>query len=340
MLPAALVSPETSKLLDMLGEGTIDDKLRKLLDTKHELKEQNSKLKLDLEEKESKIGALEKKLAQNMSKMQDTQEQANDLHELQRQYTKEINDFKMKNQKLEHENIVIKQDLQRLQTQLKYMQTNFDELEASEQRLNKEKREAQRELKESKNLIKELQDRVERLELSQKTFEKKRQIQKFNDISSSASSFSNNTSTSTPGTVAYSLTPGQTSTSNKDQLSTGEERTATPDSTTNPSSTSDSTHQVDQMINSTSTVTTESSSPVLSSRSSTSSSASNSPSSSQETKEQTLNDENSIQDELLSSSSTSSLANNNDVNKTPISTKAKRLSSNEIESQWELINHI
>lgn len=83
VLPAALVSPETSKLLDMLGEGTIDDKLRKLLDTKHELKEQNSKLKLDLEEKESKIGALEKKLAQNMSKMQDTQEQANDLHELQ-----------------------------------------------------------------------------------------------------------------------------------------------------------------------------------------------------------------------------------------------------------------
>ena len=27
------------------------------------------------------------------------------------QYTKEINDFKMKNQKLEHENIVIKQDV-------------------------------------------------------------------------------------------------------------------------------------------------------------------------------------------------------------------------------------
>ena len=85
------------------------------------------------------------------------------------QYTREINEFKMKNQRLDHENIVIKQDvrvclfawlillflkivitniikLQRLQTQLKYMQTNFDELEQSEQRLNKEKREAQREV--------------------------------------------------------------------------------------------------------------------------------------------------------------------------------------------------
>lgn len=37
--------------------------------------------------------------------------------------------------------------LQRLQTQLKYMQTNFDEIEQSEQRLNKEKREIQREVR-------------------------------------------------------------------------------------------------------------------------------------------------------------------------------------------------
>lgn len=83
VLPAALVSPETGKLLNMMGEGTIDDKLRKLLDTKHDLKAENSKLRLDLEDKENKIASLEKKLAQNASKIHDTQEQANDLHELQ-----------------------------------------------------------------------------------------------------------------------------------------------------------------------------------------------------------------------------------------------------------------
>lgn len=145
--------------------------------------------------------------------------------------------------------------------------------------------------------------------MSQKAYEKKRQIQKFNDISSASLS------------TSYSLTPGQST--NKEN-----ERNSTPD-TPNQAISTGSTQ--DQMINSTSTVTTESSSPVLSSRSSTSSSASNSPSSSQETKEQTLNDENSIHDELLSSSSTSSLHNNNDINKTPVSTKTKRLSTNELE---------
>ncbi len=146
VLPAALVAPETAKLLDAMGEGTIDDKLRKLLENKSDLKEQNSRLRSELEDERIRISSLEKKLANQISKIQDSQDNAQDLHEIQRQYTKEINEFKMRNQKLDHENIVIKQDLQRLQTQLKYMQTNFDEIEQSEQRLNKEKREAQREV--------------------------------------------------------------------------------------------------------------------------------------------------------------------------------------------------
>lgn len=196
VLPAALVAPETAKLLDMLGEGTIDDKLRKLLENKSELKELNTRLKSELEDERNRISSLEKKLANHASKIQDNQENAQDLHEIQRQYTKEINEFKMKNQKLDHENIVIKQDLQRLQTQLKYMQTNFDEIEQSEQRLNKEKREIQRELKDSKNLNVELQDRIERLEASQKAFEKKRQLQKINDLTSQITA--SNSGLSTP----------------------------------------------------------------------------------------------------------------------------------------------
>ena len=95
----------------MLGEGTIDDKLRKLLENKSELKEINIRLKSELEDERIRIGSLEKKLASHVSKIQDSQENAQDLHELQRQYTKEINEFKMRNQKLDHENIVIKQDV-------------------------------------------------------------------------------------------------------------------------------------------------------------------------------------------------------------------------------------
>ena len=111
VLPAALVAPETAKLLDMLGEGTIDDKLRRLIYEKQELKEQNGRLRNEIEDERAKIVQLEKKIVESASKAHDTQESNHDLHEIQRQYTKEINDLKMKLQKLEHENIVIKQDV-------------------------------------------------------------------------------------------------------------------------------------------------------------------------------------------------------------------------------------
>lgn len=111
VLPAALVAPETAKLLDMLGEGTIDDKLRRLIYEKQELKEQNGRLRNEVEDERARIVQLEKKMVENASKAQDTQDSHHDLHEIQRQYTKEINDLKMKLQKLEHENIVIKQDV-------------------------------------------------------------------------------------------------------------------------------------------------------------------------------------------------------------------------------------
>ena len=148
MLPAALVAPETAKLLDMLGEGTIDDKLRRLIYEKQELKESTQRLRSEVEDERAKSAQLEKKMLATATKAaQDSQEsQQQDLHEMQRQFTKEINDLKMKLQKLEHENIVIKQDKQRLDTQLKYLQTNFDELEQTERRLIKEKRETQREV--------------------------------------------------------------------------------------------------------------------------------------------------------------------------------------------------
>jgi hypothetical protein len=111
VLPAALVAPETAKLLDKLGEGTIDDKLRKLLEEKKEMKEINNRLKSEIEDERMKCAGLERKLISNAAKKQDEQQSTEELHEIQRQYTKEINDLKMKLQKIDHENIVIKQDV-------------------------------------------------------------------------------------------------------------------------------------------------------------------------------------------------------------------------------------
>jgi hypothetical protein len=84
LLPAVLVAPETAKLLDMLGEGTIDDKLRKVFNEKQELKEMNSKLQAELNEERDKKTDLEKKIIANAHKMLDNQESNQELHEIQR----------------------------------------------------------------------------------------------------------------------------------------------------------------------------------------------------------------------------------------------------------------
>lgn len=114
VLPAVLLAPDTAKLLDMLGDGTIDDKLRKLFNEKQELKEHNNKLLSEIDEERQKSVKLEKKLITSMNKISDNQETSQELQNIQRQYTKEINDLKMKLQKVEHENIVIKQDVSSL----------------------------------------------------------------------------------------------------------------------------------------------------------------------------------------------------------------------------------
>jgi len=204
VLPAVLVAPETAKLLDQLGEGTIDEKLRRVFAEKLELKELNAKLNGELEDERDKRCELEKKLIAQAHKVLDSQESNQELQDIQRQYTKEINELKMKIQKLDHENIIIKQDKQRLDTQLKYLQTNFDELENTERRLIKEKRDAQRELNESKMLVSDLQLKIEVL---QKTLEKKRQTPKYIDTSSTTSTTTTavNSSSSYASTSSTSL---------------------------------------------------------------------------------------------------------------------------------------
>lgn len=83
VLPAALVAPETAKLLNLLGEGTIDDKLRKLLNEKQDLTEHNNRLISEIEEERNRANALEKKLIANASKLLDNQESSQELHEIQ-----------------------------------------------------------------------------------------------------------------------------------------------------------------------------------------------------------------------------------------------------------------
>jgi hypothetical protein len=83
VLPAALVSPATAKLLDTLGEGTIDDKLKMLLSDKQELKETNNRLMSEIERERARNEKLEKRLIESTSKMMDNQEASQDLLDMQ-----------------------------------------------------------------------------------------------------------------------------------------------------------------------------------------------------------------------------------------------------------------
>lgn len=242
VLPAALVSPATAKLLDTLGEGTIDDKLKQLLSDKQELQETTNRLMSEIEKERNRSTNLERRMLENASKLLDNQDLSQDLHEMQRQYTKEINDLKMKLQKLEHENIIIKQDKQRLDTQLKYLQTNFEELEQTERKLMKEKREAQRELNESKMIISDL---TLKLEVYQKTLEKKRQqTPKYID-SSNYTSLTTSSLITTPPTATTQLNhhhlTSMSSSSSLSSISSTTNTTPTNTSTTTTTATSTST---------------------------------------------------------------------------------------------------
>ena len=93
VLPAALVSNETAKFLNMLGEGTIDDKLHRLLNEKQELKDQNSRLQTELEDERCKTAQLEKKLTEKANKINETQETSQEIHEIQSKQLNSLSTF-------------------------------------------------------------------------------------------------------------------------------------------------------------------------------------------------------------------------------------------------------
>jgi hypothetical protein len=83
VLPAALVSNDTAKLLDQLGDGTIDDKLKRILVEKNDLKEKYNKLRADLDDELDKNVHLEKKLNKINSKLNDSQDSSQTLQDMQ-----------------------------------------------------------------------------------------------------------------------------------------------------------------------------------------------------------------------------------------------------------------
>jgi len=109
VLPTGLVSQETLTLLNSLGKGSIDEKLKRILNEKREQFEQIVKLKSELEEEKSRLRTLERQLP----KFHDVQQNQNSStdSEQQKQLTKEITDLRNRLQRVEAENLSIQQEV-------------------------------------------------------------------------------------------------------------------------------------------------------------------------------------------------------------------------------------
>lgn len=109
VLPTGLVSQEIFSLLNSLGKGSIDEKLKRLLSEKREQFEQIVKLKSELEDERNRLRTLERQLP----KLHDAHHHANGSldSEQQKQLLKEITDLKNRLQRLEAENGSLQQEV-------------------------------------------------------------------------------------------------------------------------------------------------------------------------------------------------------------------------------------
>lgn len=108
VLPTGLVSQETLSLLNSLGKGSIDEKLKRILNEKREQFEQIVKLKSELEEEKNRLRTLEKQIpkfndAQNINGAIDAEQQ--------KQFAKETTDLKNRLQRIEADNLSLQQEV-------------------------------------------------------------------------------------------------------------------------------------------------------------------------------------------------------------------------------------
>ena len=122
VLPTGLVSQETLALLNSLGKGSIDEKLKRILNEKREQFEQIVKLKSELEEEKTRLRTFEKQIP----KINDTQtiNGATDS-EQQKQFTKEITDLKNRLQRIEADNLSLQQEVCRVHSRENNQSDNF-----------------------------------------------------------------------------------------------------------------------------------------------------------------------------------------------------------------------
>uniref|UniRef100_A0A7M4EFA5 LRR binding FLII interacting protein 1 n=1 Tax=Crocodylus porosus TaxID=8502 RepID=A0A7M4EFA5_CROPO len=147
------ITQGTTQVLNTSGNGTLDVRLKKLLDERESLVEQIRKLKGQLEEKQ-KNGKMETIHSEN-----EVLENGTDMHmiDLQRDANRQISDLKFKLAKSEQEITALEQNVIRLEGQVTRYKTAAENAEKIEDELKAEKRKLQRELRSALDKTEELE---------------------------------------------------------------------------------------------------------------------------------------------------------------------------------------
>ncbi|XP_032609341.1 leucine-rich repeat flightless-interacting protein 1 isoform X14 [Hylobates moloch] len=150
---ATKMTKEELSALKSMGDGTLDIRLKKLVDERECLLEQIKKLKGQLEERQ-KIGKLD-----NLRSEDDVLENGTDMHvmDLQRDANRQISDLKFKLAKSEQEITALEQNVIRLESQVSRYKSAAENAEKIEDELKAEKRKLQRELRSALDKTEELE---------------------------------------------------------------------------------------------------------------------------------------------------------------------------------------
>jgi len=150
----ALVSGEVASLLEKAGDGSLDIRIRRLIEEKNELTDKYRRLKLDLEEERTK--ALFRERVPSLTSPTSPNGFLGDANEWQMEsVTKQVNEYKVKLQKADQEISTLQATVARLETQVTRFRVAAETSEKSEDELKAEKRKLQRELREIKQLFDE-----------------------------------------------------------------------------------------------------------------------------------------------------------------------------------------
>ncbi|XP_071966217.1 leucine-rich repeat flightless-interacting protein 2-like isoform X3 [Antedon mediterranea] len=165
-----VVSPEAAEMLEMVGEGPLDVRLKKFVEEKKQLLEEIRLLKIDLENERDKVAVAERRRTAQapLSNGPDI-----NAYDIQREATKQVNDIKYKLQKAEQELTNLESTNSRLEGQVKRYKQSQELAEQTEEELKSDKRKLNRENRTLRDQVEELETEKGHLK---KRLEKLRQV--------------------------------------------------------------------------------------------------------------------------------------------------------------------